>query len=205
MAYVLGFFTADGTMIKNKRGAHFIEFQITDKKLLREIRRVLGSNHKITTREKNNKKWKTSYRLQIGSKTIFNDLSNLGLTSAKSKTIRLPKVPDRYFSHFVRGYFDGDGNVVSGYFRRSDRKNKSWTLLTRFTSGSKLFLEGLKAKLTSLTEIKGSLLYYGDAWRLSYSTNDSKKLFNFIYNRGRVENLIYLERKHKKFLSAGVA
>ena len=25
MAYVLGFFTADGNMIKNKRGAHFIE------------------------------------------------------------------------------------------------------------------------------------------------------------------------------------
>jgi hypothetical protein len=32
MAYVLGFFTADGNMLKNKRGAHFIEFNTTDYK-----------------------------------------------------------------------------------------------------------------------------------------------------------------------------
>jgi hypothetical protein len=30
MAYILGFFAADGTMIKNRRGAHFIELEITD-------------------------------------------------------------------------------------------------------------------------------------------------------------------------------
>lgn len=65
MAYVLGFFTADGSMIKNKRGAHFIEFEITDKDLLFRIRDLLGSNHKITTRDRNKS---LSYRLQIGSK-----------------------------------------------------------------------------------------------------------------------------------------
>ena len=50
MAYVLGFFAADGNMIKNKRGAHFIEFQITDKNLLEKIRELLGSNQKIAIR-----------------------------------------------------------------------------------------------------------------------------------------------------------
>jgi len=52
MAYILGFFTADGTMIKNRRGAHFIEFQITDRNLLRKIKRSFGSNHKITARKR---------------------------------------------------------------------------------------------------------------------------------------------------------
>ena len=47
MAYVLGFFAADGCMIKNKRGAHFIEFHITDKNLLFAIRAAMRSNHKI--------------------------------------------------------------------------------------------------------------------------------------------------------------
>jgi hypothetical protein len=91
-------------MAKNKRGAHFIEIEITDKELLEEIRDALGSNHKIAARNKN-KKWKISYRLQIGSKEIFSDLLSLGMTPCKSKTIRLPKVPNKYFPHFVRGYF----------------------------------------------------------------------------------------------------
>ena len=33
MAYVLGYFAADGCMIKNKRGAHYIEFTSIDKRL----------------------------------------------------------------------------------------------------------------------------------------------------------------------------
>ncbi|PIP28260.1 MAG: hypothetical protein COX29_02045 [Candidatus Moranbacteria bacterium CG23_combo_of_CG06-09_8_20_14_all_35_22] len=52
MAYVLGFFAADGCMIKNNRGAYFIEFQITDKDILLKIKKLLGSNHKITERKK---------------------------------------------------------------------------------------------------------------------------------------------------------
>ncbi len=66
MAYVLGFFAADGTMIKNKRGAHFIEFDITDKEILLKIRKTLGSNHKISVRDRRyarNNRLKLGYRL----------------------------------------------------------------------------------------------------------------------------------------------
>ena len=205
MAYILGFFTADGNMIKNKRGAHFIEFEITDKDLLEKIRKLLNSNHKITARKRNNN-YKTSYRLQIGSKTIFNDLLKLGLTSNKSKTIKLPKIPTKYFSHFVRGYFDGDGNVTFGFFKKSDRKSKSPVLLTRFTSGSKNILETLKEKLIGLLKTTGSLCYSkNNAWVLSYSTNDSKRLFKFMYSNDNTKNLIYLKRKYNIYLAAGVA
>lgn len=196
MAYVLGFFTADGNMIENKRGAHFIEFQITDKDLLYKIRDLLGSNHKITERNRN-KKWKKSFRLQIGSKVIFNDLLKLGLTPNKSKTIDLPIVPDKYLPHFVRGYFDGDGNVVSGYFDRCDRKNKAYVLTTRFTSGSELILNNLKNNLSRLLGTTGSSHHRDNTWRLNYSINDSKKLFRFMYNDDRVDGLIYLERKYR--------
>lgn len=48
MAYVLGFFTADGSMYKTKRGTHFIDFQITDKELLEGIRDALSSNHNFS-------------------------------------------------------------------------------------------------------------------------------------------------------------
>ncbi len=192
MAYVLGFFTADGNMIKNKRGAHFISIEITDRDILEEMRKVIGSNHKITERKRNAIN-KVAYRLQIGSKEIFNDLLNLGITPHKSKTIDLPKIPDNFFPHFVRGYFDGDGNVISGYYRKSDREKKSHILATRFTSGSSLILVKLKEGLNRLILTTGSLRGREDAWTLNYSINDSKKLFSFMY--GNIENNLYLNRK----------
>lgn len=204
MAYILGFFTADGSMTKNKRGAHFIEIEITDKDLLYKIRDLFGSNHKIAERQRNNK-WKKAFRLQIGSKAMFNDLLKLGLTPAKSKIIDLPKIPDQYFSHFVRGYFDGDGNVLSGYFKKPDRKNKPYTLCTRFTSGSRLILDNLKIKLSNMIGTDGSINVSENTWRLNYSINDSKKLFKFMYSNNRTDKLIYLERKYKIYKNAGVA
>ena len=204
MAYVLGFFAADGNMVKNRRGAHFISIEITDKDILEKIKEVMSSSHKITQRKRVNS-WKTAYRLQIGSKKMFSDLLNLGVTPKKSKTIDLPIIPDKYFAHFVRGYFDGDGNVVSGYFKKLDRKNKSYTLATRFTGGSYIFLKSLKDSLSRLIGVTGSLYEREDACRLNYSINDSKKLFRFMYADNKAKNLLYLERKYRIFKDAGVA
>jgi len=198
MAYVLGFFSADGCMMKNKRGARFIEFQITDKDLLEKIRKLINSNHKITPRRRNDR-WKTFYRLQIGSKTIFKDLVKLGLTPRKSKTIKLPYVPDKYFSHFVRGYFDGDGNVCVTNYIRADRNNKkSTTILSGFTSGSKQILQSLHDKLKKIANIFGGTFYYsGRGYRLYFSVKDRFKLYKFMYKK--INNNLFLVRKKKKF------
>jgi len=198
MAYVLGFFTADGNMLQNKRGAHFIEFQINNGELLEKIREVFGSNHKITAR-KRCKNCKISYRLQIGSKTIFNDLEKLGLTPAKSKTIKLPKVPRKYFSHFVRGYFDGDGCISHGIYDRKDRKSKKYVLASRFTSGSRIFVQDLLKRLRKETDIIGGFVYNKDrcCFDLVLGMGDSRKLFYFMYNNLFGE--LFLERKYNKF------
>lgn len=68
MAYILGFFAADGSMYQTNRGTHFIEFQITDGDLLKEIQVLLGSNHKITIRQRDSR-WKLIYRLQTTEDT----------------------------------------------------------------------------------------------------------------------------------------
>jgi len=197
MAYVLGFFTADGNMIKNKRGAHFIEFQISDKTLLEKIRKALNSNHKITARKRNDKQ-KNSYRLQIGNKTIFNDLLKLGLTPNKSKTINMPHVPKKYLSHFVRGYFDGDGNVTISEYKRADRKNQNYTtILSGFTSGSKKLLESIYATLKKFAHTSGGTLYYHKGYRLYFSVKDSLALYNYLYKN--LNNNLYLQRKKKIF------
>ncbi len=81
---MLGFFTADGSMIKNKRRAPFIEFNSTDRELIEKTKIALGSNYKISPCRKNTK-WKQAYRLQIGSREMFNDLFMMGLIQNKSK------------------------------------------------------------------------------------------------------------------------
>ena len=198
MAYVLGFFAADGNMIKNKRGAHFIEFQSTDKEILNKIKKCLKSNLAIGEYQPKNKNHSKRYRLQIGSKEIFNDLSRLEMTPNKSLTLKLPKIPDKYFNHFTRGYFDGDGNVTISTYKRANRNNrKSITILSGFTSGSEKILEKLHVKLKKLAKILGGTKYYNIWHRLYFSVNDSLRLYKFLY-KNLNENL-YLSRKKKIF------
>lgn len=198
MAYVLGFFTADGSMTKNKRGSHFIEFQITDKELLEKIRDSLSSNHKISIRKNRVINQKVAYKLQIGSKEIFNDLLKLGLSSKKSKRIKLPNIPKKYFSHFVRGYFDGDGNVTVCNYRRNNNDKFSTTIQSGFVSGCRSFLQSLKDELSKLHIIKGGTLYYSNnGWRLFFSINDSKNFYHYIYDQ--LGNNLFLNRKKKIF------
>lgn len=198
MAYVLGFFTADGNMIKNKRGAHFIEFQSTDKEIIYKIRNALQSNLIIGEYQSRHKNHSKRYRLQIGSKKIFNDLIKLGMTPSKSLTIKLPTVPEKYFHHFVRGYFDGDGNVtISKYIRANRNNRRSTTIVSGFTSGSEKILKELHNKLKRLADILGGTLYYHLGYRLFFSVNDSLALYKFLYQE--TDSKLYLSRKKKIF------
>ena len=193
MVYVLGFFIADGTMIKNKRGAHFIEFDTIDKELLWKIRKSLKSNHKISVRNRSDK-WATSYRLQIGSKVMFGDLMNLGFFPNKSKRINLPDILPKLICHFVRGYFDGDGHVSIAKYRRKDRNNKeALTIISGFTSCAKEFLKNLHSKLKSSANVVGGSLFYSKGYRLSFSVKDSLALYKFLYRIK--DNNFYLKRK----------
>jgi len=90
MAYVLGYFAADGSMTQHKNKSCFIEFTSTDKVILQNIRLVTGSTHIISERPKENPAWKPQYRLQIGSKEWYRDLLQLGFTPRKSLTLSFP-------------------------------------------------------------------------------------------------------------------
>lgn len=198
MAYILGFFAADGTMIKNKRGAHFVEFNSTDFDVIYKIRKHFKSNHKISTRVGVKSNYKIDYRLQIGSREMFSDLEKLGFTPNKSLKMRFPKIPIAFLSHFVRGYFDGDGCVSIGRFKFKERKVKKLVITTRFTSGSKKFLEGLHLSLKQIVR-GGCLARKEHGFELIFSHLDTLALYGFLYNN--VTKDLYLLRKYKKFRS----
>lgn len=182
MAYVLGFFSADGCLTVNPRGSRYVEFVSTDKDILQKVRTVLESEHKISCRKYESKRWKDLYRLQIGSKDAFNDLVKLGFTVNKSKTLKLPQIPPRHFASYLRGYFDGDGCINSGAYRYKDRKSYKYHIIFRLTCASKDFLAALSSRISDLVGTKGKTLFAsGDAYNLAYSTKDSLKILEYIY------------------------
>jgi hypothetical protein len=199
MAYVLGFFAADGYITLNKRGANFWCIDITDKDLLYNIRDIIESEHKISERigTENNK---NQYRLQIGSKEMCNDLRKLGFQENKTKSLSTPNVPQKYFSDFVRGYFDGDGNVWIGFLNKK-RKTPTKVITTVFTSCSYDFLKVLKDRLEIFGITKGVIReMLGNYFHLTYSILNSLKLYNFMYNRGLLDTKgLFLERKKRVF------
>ncbi len=197
MAYVLGFFAADGYITVNKRGGQFWCIQIADARLLKDIKKAIDSEHKISLR-KGNERESDMHRLQIGSIEMCNDLRKLGYYERKTKSLAVPNIPKKYFSQFVRGYFDGDGNVWVGLINK-ERKTPHAVIQTVFTSCSKNFLDSLKNKLEGSNVLRGNVRkgkenYY----RLTYSILNSLKLYDFMYNSLGTSKL-FLQRKKDVF------
>ena len=199
MAYILGFFAADGYITVNKRGGQFWCIQITDKKLLETIKTNIGSAHKISIRHMRENE-STLYRLQIGSIEMCNDLRKLGFSERKTKSLAIPRIPKKYFSEFVRGYFDGDGNIWMGEIHKK-RTTKHTLLLAVFTSCSHIFLGCLQERLEAYGIVGGSLYKSKHNYsRLQYSTRNALNLYKFMYNHTIIgSHALYLPRKRRVF------
>jgi len=196
MAYVLGFFTADGTITVNARGFQYFVVQIRDRELLMRIRTAIGSDHKISKRI-HKKNGGIFYRIQIGNTEICNDLRRMGFGERKTERLKMPYIPSRYFPHFVRGYFDGDGNVWAGLIHK-DRSKHTHVINTTFTSCAKEFLESLHAGLKE-RGIRGGSIYKrkSNAHCLRLSVKDSILLYHLIYDT--LQNKMFLKRKKDSF------
>lgn len=201
MACVLGFFAADGTMILNNRGSCFIEFTSCDRVVLERIHRAARSANRISARPARNARWKQQYRLQIGSKAWFYDLARLGFAPKKSKVMKWPDIPKPFFSHFVRGYFDGDGCVYFNRLECADRSSPRWVVQTLFTSGSLEFLQALHMKLHDAGLAGGSLSRKERGFDLRFSRRDSLALCHLMYHTPDIADL-FLPRKRQKLEAA---
>ena len=194
MAYILGFLFADGNIIKTKRNTCFIAFYTKDRSLLVSMRRAIGSSHKLS---KQSSETGHVYRIQIGSLEFFKDLNALGLTENKARRMRMPKIPEKYMGDFIRGYFDGDGSVWSGWSHKG-RKTQTHVLQVCFTSASIDFLGDLLGVLKKLGLAGGSLFAsrQGNYARLLFSSLDALKLHEVMYNK---PHTLLLERKKRVF------
>lgn len=203
MAYVTGLIFADGALLDVRKSSRTCYIQITnnDKSLLKQVRRVMSSNHLITSRKPRAAVFrgktyicKETFGLRIGNKIMFQDLTEKGLTPRKSLNMKFPIIPKRFFSFFLRGYFDGDGSL-SVYVPKGRKVHRIRLI---FVSGSCDFLDGLMGYLKVILKISLKNLYeQRRIFYLRYSKKDSLKILSFMYKN--LEGAPYLERKYNIF------
>lgn len=205
MAYVLGFIYADGAVEDVRKSSRTCYLAITsvDKSILVKIRRCMGASHPLYFRKirklffkKQNKTYtcRSAHTLRIGSMEMYGDLINLGLTPRKSLDVEFPEIPNAYLSHFIRGYFDGDGCLYTSKFQL----NRKGRVRVIFTSGSKRFLEKLNEKFRDFLGLSIKKLYPNSfAYQLVYSKEDALKVLDFMYKD--THDKLYLDRKYKKY------
>ena len=195
-AYVLGFIFADGHLedayyIRGK----YLRITNTDLSIMKHIKRVLNSDHKIVVTPASGKR-KEKYLLRIGSHTIYRDLGTLNLHPRKSLDMTFPRVPVKFLPNFIRGYFDGDGTITFEHIKSRPHDR----LKVIFTSGSKDFLFGLSAILSTCCLNKVGKVYDSkDSYQLAYRSKDALSVLRFIYDGISKEGALYLRRKFEKY------
>jgi len=207
MAYVLGYFAADGSMYMNPHGARYVDFVSTDRDLLEQVKRLLQSEHTIALRQRNASEahWKPAYRLQIGGGELFEGLERHGFTPNKDGTMAFPDVPRVYLADFVRGYFDGDGCISFGWYQKRDHRNRSLWVQLCFASGSFQFLEALDKALQEAAGIaRGYLRHRPNLGVFLYYQRrpDLRRLHSFFYSDCDQTPQCYLTRKRVHFEKA---
>ena len=109
-AYLLGFIIADG----NSDGKYKITIVSKDLEILHKCKKILKCDNKISSQLKKNineTKAHKIYYLQICSQKLVSDLRAFGIEPRKSWTSTFPDIKEEYYSHFLRGLFDGDGSI----------------------------------------------------------------------------------------------
>jgi len=163
--YVLGFWLADGSICLHKiRNKYYKTFSLhnTDNQMIKDLELIV--NHNSTIRKNRNpyifnqtfrSKLKPSYTITIYSDKLFDFCYDITKSTRKSdKEIRLPDIPKKCFSHFIRGFFDGDGSICVKDYKTRHGKEIS-ALQTSFTAGEDTgnFLENFKNKLREFIPI----------------------------------------------------
>jgi hypothetical protein len=186
MAYFLGFICADGHLATH-RNMLSIQLHTKDKYILENFKNFLNYDGNIYLRTNF-----PSANLWISSKEITQDLMNFGLTRYKSQELRwIEQIPDQYVSHFVRGYFDGDGHVGLAQAHNPNNKNLVIKLVSTFPFIQRLKLEFEKHYGSECGSIRDNITYY----ELIYTgSNHTKSFLDWIYKDSTEETR--LKRKY---------
>lgn len=196
-AYFLGLIYADG-YVNEKRNYLRLALKSNDVDILIKFRDAIYDNKDkrlIVSRKKN---CNDLLCVDVSSKKIVEDLKKLGVIQAKTFSITFPnkdQVSKHLISHFMRGYFDGDGCITFSEVCKKHKDKIYKQINNKFEIiGTKEFC----SVFFQCLDIKFSTTKIG-AKNIIRATNSSfnsiKKIFSFLYN----DSNIFLQRKKEKF------
>lgn len=186
-AYWLGFLYADGCV--HATGSE-ISLQLIDKEHCEKLKMALGAvNHKITTvHDKRFENAKTLYGFSIRDKQLHGDLIKWGCVPQKTDKIsKIPNIPRDLVSHFIRGYFDGDGSLH--YLQGTNNFRIAFL-------GTKDFLADIQKEIqtnVSISKNNGNVYMIQIAGRYHV-----ERVLNYLYQDS--EEKTRLDRKYQKYL-----
>lgn len=181
LAYVVGIITSDGNLSSD--GRH-INITSKDLEMVQNVKEILHLSNTIGRKARGGSIEKKYYVLQFGSKNFYAFLLSIGLTPAKSKTIQKVLVPDIFFSDFLRGCIDGDGNI----YESKHPESKHLQLRLTLASASKPFLIWILASIQKIYKIQGGWIVTVEkksAHMLRFGKSDSIQILRAMYAHSR--------------------
>ena len=209
-AYLLGFYFADGGILGNRLTVCVSK---EDGEIVRLFRDTLSPNSKIHEGPSRVNK-KTGYvskeclRVSISSKHICEQLSKIGMGERKTYEANpiFSIIPDSMMSHFIRGYFDGDGCVCKVIAKRKHKTKTGEERTYEIENFNFNIISHKKEHLIELSNIMTRL--YGITPSIF---NDNKGCFLLEINRKadffKMRSILYdnanfyLKRKKDKYYS----
>lgn len=184
-AYFLGLMFSDGSVFDSG-----IYIKMKDEDILLKFKKALQAEQPV---KKVYYGGYEAYIIQIYSKRLSNSLSLLGCTKNKTRTIRFPDIPKELHSHFIRGFFDGDGSLILNKELGKTQFN--------ITSASKQFLEDLKPIISEVSGTKGGISKETnyEVWHLRFCGRKVQDIMDWLYK----DATVYLQRKYRKYLMIG--
>ena len=187
-AYWFGFVCADGCVFRNRnRFMLSVSLREDDLQHLEAFRSFLATDAPISYDSN-----RRSVRLAISSERLIDSLALRGCGPRKSQSLEFPESGLFYRSHFVRGFFDGDGSVFI-YRRPYPQPTVSFV-------GTAPFLTGMQDVLCSDVGLSRNKLYRAGnsevAKRLSWTgSGNVERIYSYLY----AEKGPYLARKKAVF------
>lgn len=184
-AWLFGWSYGDGAYTNH----YHLSFRLSlkDREVLEKMREILTSEHKISDNEEWNRKQQKYYSistLQFPSQEIVKDLKNLSFYT----------IPQQYFSHALRGFFEAEGCV---YWRKDRGLRKQGRIGSSISQNDRDLLLLIQQRLNEYKVTEGgSISPHGPGWELSFGVYDTIALYFFLYKNC---DETYLKRKKAKF------
>lgn len=157
----------------------------------------MNAQQKIHSKSNGRAGLKNYYFIQIGHQEICKDLLGLGIQPRKTYNLNPIKVPERYFSDFVRGFFDGDGSVYIY------NVNGTPQIKVGFVSSSFPFIDKFNQQLCGVLGIPHKAIHKFHSkkknlpqYNICFYIDDCEKLMKLIYGNNPS---LYLSRKRQIF------